>query len=50
MKQFKFLGPTLLLLFAFAVLAISLLVANRRQAAGINQLELSPESVQNQEE
>ena len=44
------LGTAFLLLFAFAVLAISLLVANRRQAAGINQLELSPESVQTQEE
>lgn len=44
------LGTAFLLLFAFAVLAISLLVANRRQAAEINQLEPNPVPEQLQEE
>lgn len=43
-------GTAFLILFAFTVLAISLIVSNRRQAAGINQLELSPELTQTQEE
>ena len=43
-------GTAFLILFAFAVLAVSLFVSNQRQAAGINQLELSPQVNQTQEE